>query len=72
MIPDWLKTLAAWIECAIEEHKAVSRLTLAWIVCLITWATFKHFADGGTPAAYASLAGLLTVAVGFYQWRATK
>lgn len=68
-----LDRLGALIECLFERHKAVRRLTVFWACALITWVTLRIFADpavitAAVATAYATVTGLLTVAIGLYQW----
>ena len=56
----------------IHEHKAIRRGILLWTCYLVTYATHRVFASPHmitTPeaAAYATVVGLLGVAIGFYE-----
>ena len=56
-----------------DQHKLFRRLALVWACWLITWTVLRVFTDapvieGGTAAALATVCGLLTVVIGFYQW----
>ena len=56
-----------------NRHRLFRRLVLLWACWLITWTVLRVFTDapvveGGTAAALATVCGLLTVVIGFYQW----
>lgn len=59
------------IKKLVEEHKFFRRLSLVWCLIIVTYATIAVFSDlcSLTPsgaAAYATVAGLLSVVIGFY------
>lgn len=68
-----LKAIGAGLDAVFNRHRLVRRLTLAWAVALITWTVWFVFTKQpdikeGTAAALATVVGILTVVVGFYQW----
>lgn len=65
------------IECLFERHKFVRRLMVFWAAWLITWVTLRLFADpaaitAAAATAYATVTGLLTIAIGHYQWSRSR
>ena len=55
------------------DNKFFRRLALVWAMGLITWTVVRVFArapniSAGTATALATVVGILTVVVGFYQW----
>lgn len=68
-----LKAIGAGLDALFNRHRLVRRLTLLWAVLLITWAVWYVFTKQpdikeGTAAALATVVGILTVVIGFYQW----
>lgn len=66
-----MAVLAAWLDAFFEQHKGARRLTLLWIIALVTWATLIVFTSleqitAPVAAAYGSLVGLVTVVTGLY------
>jgi hypothetical protein len=66
----WL-AFKAWIHGLASEHKLFRRSVLLWAVFIISWGTFQMFDDitlisSSAAAAYGTLAGLLTIVIGFY------
>ena len=62
-----------WLDSFFERHKGARRLLLLWAMVLITYATHAMFSDvtqitGPSVTAYATVTGLLSAVVGFYQW----
>ena len=62
----------------LHRHGAVTITVILWAVGLTTWVTWRVFGDNppdiptGTAAAFATLFGLPTLAVGFWKWKADK
>jgi len=58
------------------KHKGVRRLTLLWMVILITAVTIKVFwfppAGPMLSALYLELLGLMTIVIGFYNYTRGK
>jgi ABC-type sugar transport system permease subunit len=68
-----MEKFGLFIERLFEEHKLIRRLLVLWAVALITWVITTVFSDlplltGAVAAALATVIGLLTVVVAFYQW----
>lgn len=61
-----MRKFHSWTHRLFNEHKFARRFTLFGIFGLIAYATFNiaDFSD----SKYATLCGLLTVAIGLYQW----
>lgn len=62
-----------WLERQANKNRLFRRLLIIWSCGLITWVTKISFTappdiSGATAAALASVLGLLTVVIGFYQW----
>ena len=60
-----------------EKHKGARRLALLWALALITYATHQVFGDinqitAPAAGAYATVTGLLSAVVAFYQWSRSK
>lgn len=59
----------------VKRHALISTLIVLWAITLTTWATYQVFGEtppdipAGTAAAYATLFGLPTLAVGLWKWR---
>lgn len=69
----WWRAAACLVGVLANQHKLFRRLALVWACWLITWTVLRVFTDapvieGGTAAALATVCGLLTVVIGFYQW----
>ena len=72
-----LKKIGTWIECLFEKHKVVRRSLVYWAATIITLATYAVFKDptaitSPAAAALATVTGILTAVIGFYQWDRTK
>jgi putative flippase GtrA len=72
--------LSEWgriLECLFEKHKFVRRFLVGWAATIITLATYAIFKEptsitAASAAALATVTGILTVVIGFYQWDRTK
>jgi putative flippase GtrA len=69
--------LGKLIECLFEKHKFVRRFLVGWSATIITLATYAIFKEPTTitaasATALATVTGILTVVIGFYQWDRTK
>ena len=55
----------------LERYKVIRRLTLLWVLALVSYATMKVFGEKVVATEeYLGLLGLLTIATGFYTtWR---
>lgn len=65
------------LDAFFERHKGARRLALVWALILITYATHQMFSDvaaitAPSATAYATLTGLLSAVIGFYQWSRAK
>ena len=68
-----LQKIGLFVECLFEKHKLVRRLLVFWSVTLITWVITRVFDDlsqltAPVAAALATVTGLLTAVIAFYQW----
>lgn len=69
-----MSTLQKWL----YNHGIVSIGLIIWCVALTTYVTIRIFSDSppdiptGTVAAYGTLLGLPTLAVGVWKWRSDK
>lgn len=72
-----LQELGKLVECLFEKHKFVRRSLVYWaatIITLATYAVFKHpeLITAASATALATVTGVLTVVIGFYQWDRTR
>jgi len=72
-----LKELGELVECLFERHKFVRRSLVYWAATIITLATYAIFKTPeaittASAAALATVTGVLTVVIGFYQWDRNK
>lgn len=68
-----LKELGRLVECLFEKHKFVRRSLVYWAATIITLATYAVFKapneiTAAAATALATVTGILTVVIGFYQW----
>lgn len=56
------------------NNKFFRRIALVWAMLVISWTIWRVFGpdspdiSAGTAAALATVVGILTVVIGFYQW----
>jgi len=55
-----------WVERLFKDHKFMRRFTLLYILSLVGYATYSI--TDWTDSKYATLCGLITIAIGLYQW----
>lgn len=72
-----MSALCRWLDRQINQHRLVRRALLVWACAVITWVIIRVFTSppdisGGTAAALATVVGILTAVIGFYQWSRAK
>lgn len=60
----------AWLDRLFNQHKFVRRFCLLWAMGLTTWATFN--AGELETGEFVAVVGLVSTAIGFYQWARGK
>lgn len=70
-----IKLTFSWFMSMIDDlfnkHKFVRRIIVFWALAVITWAiwhTFPRLESSNLLSAFLAVVGLLSVAIGFYQW----
>lgn len=68
-----MKRFGYWVERLFEKHKLVRRVLVVWSAVIITLATYAIFKapneiTAASATALATVTGILTVVIGFYQW----
>jgi len=61
----------------LDRYKVFRRLSLIWVLCLITWTTYRVFTSPpdiptGTATVFGTVIGMLATVVGFYKWERFK
>lgn len=61
-----------------HRHGIITMLVIVWGICLTTYVTVRVFSDAppnvptGTAAAFTTLFGLPSLAIGLWKWRSDK
>jgi multisubunit Na+/H+ antiporter MnhG subunit len=68
-----IRRFGLFIERLFEKHKLVRRVLVIWSAVIITLATYAIFKapneiTAASATALATVTGILTVVIGFYQW----
>lgn len=68
-----MKRFLQWVDTLFNEHKFARRFTLFWAMALITYSVWEFFHQYGAAnqshaTVIVAIIGLLTVAIGLYQW----
>lgn len=82
---NWLELIAlglvAMVAGALDylhRHGIITMLVIVWGICLTTYVTVRVFSDAppnvptGTAAAFTTLFGLPSLAIGLWKWRLDK
>lgn len=74
---DFLTAIGELVECLFEKHKLVRRSLVYWAATIITLATYAIFKEptsitAASATALATVTGVLTAVIGFYQWDRNK